>query len=116
MRSIECWKLLSLLAIGSIILAARPVGAEPQSTTAVRVLGQHGLSDNMLNFGGPAALNNPEAVAIDHSVTPNRVYVVDSGNNRVLGYADETKLINGAPADLVIGQPDFYSAIVNKAN
>ena len=52
---------------------------------------------------------NSEAVAIDASVTPNRLYVSDFNNNRVLGWNDASSFANGAPADLVVGQPDFLS-------
>jgi sugar lactone lactonase YvrE len=79
--------------------------------TANRELGQADLNHNMLNFGGPAGLDAPQNVAVDRSVTPNRLYVVDTRNNRVLGFADQSSLINGSPADLVIGQPDFFSAL-----
>lgn len=61
-----------------------------------------------------STLINPNTVAIDRSVTPNRLYVADNGNNRILGYRDVTALTNGAPADLVIGQPDFSSSGCNR--
>ena len=46
-------------------------------------------------------------MAIDTSATPNRLYVADDDNNRVLGWNDAASFANGAAADLVIGQPDF---------
>jgi sugar lactone lactonase YvrE len=58
-------------------------------------------------------LSSPDAVAIDASATPNRVYVADENNNRVLGWTDADSFTNGAPADLVIGQPDFISSNCN---
>ena len=54
-------------------------------------------------------LATPIAVAIDLSVTPNRLYISDVGNRRVLGYRNLNRLTNGAPADLVIGQANFGS-------
>jgi len=51
----------------------------------------------------------PESVALDTSVTPPIVYVSDTGNNRVLAWKNATGFTNGQKADLVIGQPDFYS-------
>src|SRR6202050_5664178 len=48
-------------------------------------------------------------VAVDKSVTPNRIYVVDSGNNRVLGWSTETAYTSGQAASIVFGQPDFAS-------
>lgn len=38
-----------------------------------------------------------------------RVFVADTGNNRVLRFASAAALTNGADAELVIGQPDFTS-------
>jgi len=48
-------------------------------------------------------------VAIDTSRTPNGLWVVDASNNRVLGWRDVTALGNGAPADVVLGQPNARS-------
>jgi sugar lactone lactonase YvrE len=82
--------------------------------TADLALGQIDLMHNMLNFGGAQALRagqvpNIHGIAIDRSTTPAGIYISDQGNNRVLGWSDIAKLTNGAPADIVIGQPDFYS-------
>src|SRR5208282_5355163 len=55
----------------------------------------------------------PSSIAIDASVIPNRLYVADTLNNRVLGWKDVTALSNDEPADLVIGQPDFDSSTCN---
>ncbi len=46
------------------------------------------LFHNSINFLSPTKLTNPSAVAIDRSVSLNRPYVVDTFNNRVLGYSD----------------------------
>jgi len=51
----------------------------------------------------------PQSVALDTSVTPPALYVSDTGNNRVLGWKNATSFSNGKPADLVVGQKDFYS-------
>ncbi len=78
-------------------------------TTADRVLGQYDFTHNVANLVDGQGLNLPQLVAIDTSATPNRVYVADQNNNRVLGWRDAASFINGAAADLVIGQPDFIS-------
>ncbi len=75
-------------------------------TTADLVLGQ--LDFTSRNQADARSLNGPVAVAVDKSVLPNRVYVVDQGNNRVLGYSS-VQFANGASANLVIGQPNFVS-------
>jgi hypothetical protein len=48
-------------------------------------------------------------VAVDKSVTPNRIYVVDNGNSRVLGWSTLTAYTSGQAASIVFGQPDFNS-------
>ncbi len=55
------------------------------------------------------------SVTLDHSAFPNRLYVADTANNRILGYRDAHSLTTGAAADLVIGQPDFSSVNTPKS-
>jgi sugar lactone lactonase YvrE len=78
-------------------------------TTADKVLGQLDFTHQNPNLTDSRGLSNPEAVAIDFSSTPNRIYVTDLDNHRVLGWSDAASFATGAPADLVIGQPDFLS-------
>ena len=85
-------------------------------TTADAVLGQLDLTHQMLNLTDAQGLWNPQAVAIDASVMPNRLYVADFNNSRVLGWKNTGSFANGAPADLVIGQPDFLSYFCNGAS
>ena len=54
-------------------------------------------------------LFNPFGITLDTSVSPPILYVSDTGNNRVLGWKNATGFTNGQPADLVIGQQDFYA-------
>jgi NHL repeat len=53
--------------------------------------------------------NNPQAVAIDMSVTPHILYVADFGNNRVLAWKNASGFTKGDYADLAIGQRDLLS-------
>ena len=78
-------------------------------TTADKVLGQLDFAHGNVNLTDSRGLSNPEAVAIDFSSTPNRIYVTDLDNHRVLGWSDAASFATGDPADLVIGQPDFLS-------
>ena len=84
-------------------------------TIAAAVLGQDDFIHNVANLVDAQGLNAPQAVAIDASATPNRIYVADEDNNRVLGWRDAASFTSGAPADLVIGQPDFLSSLCNGA-
>ncbi len=75
-----------------------------------------GQIDGSSNGAGLAqdALTNPVSLAFDESILPPRVYVADAGNHRILGWSDMEALVNGAPADLVIGQADFVSGSANR--
>jgi uncharacterized protein (TIGR03437 family) len=56
-------------------------------------------------------LFSPAGVAIDNPSNPIAVYVSDTANNRVLGWRYSTQLTSGAPADIVIGQPDKFTTL-----
>jgi sugar lactone lactonase YvrE len=60
----------------------------------------------------PASLNTPQQLAIDP--TTGGIVVADSFNNRVLGWRHVATFTNDQPADLVIGQADFYSGQINR--
>lgn len=89
----------------------------------------------------PFKVNNPGGTIVDASVTPNRIYVYDGANSRILGYASigkcekndaiactvnaDCKLVGGLckgtvnkEADIVLGQPSGwgYSGCNNDAN
>lgn len=95
-----------LVLTASSIAVVSSIFATTADQTADRVLGQIGLTYNTPNFGGRKALSQPVAAVVDNQ---GHLYVVDQGNNRVLGFASAASFLNGAPADLVIGQKDFYS-------
>ncbi|HTW89830.1 MAG TPA: choice-of-anchor D domain-containing protein [Candidatus Binataceae bacterium] len=105
-----------MVLLTSMMIAARSstgsngVGANP----ATRVLGQVNLTNTAPNFTDPSGLFAPTGVAIDRSVTPNRIYVADQNNSRILGWNDASSFTDGAPANLVIGQPDFNSSLWNQ--
>jgi len=107
-------RLNACLATALMISVAAVVNAGGDSTnvTANLVLGQpnfsvSGYAATIANTG----LALPYGVAVDSSVSPNRLYVADTANNRVLGWNSIAALTTGAPADLVIGQVDFSSSI-----
>jgi len=78
-------------------------------------LGQFGMDEREPNRGDfdnvtPETLSFPTA-AFYHAET-GKLFVVDQGNNRVLIW-NKLPSNNGVPADLVLGQKDFYSREVN---
>jgi hypothetical protein len=92
--------------LGCVLL--NPV-ATASDIPANRVLGQFDFLHNGANVVTNVGVWNPRSVAVDHSVVPNRLYVADAGNHRVLGWRSIDALINGSSADLIIGQQDFLS-------
>jgi sugar lactone lactonase YvrE len=83
-------------------------------TTANRVVGQVRLDEIGINLVDADGFAEPAALALDTSVTPPHLYVLDVSNQRVLGWADAETFANGRPADLVLGQQDRWSTGCNK--
>lgn len=91
------------------------------SATAVRLLGQVAYEYRAPNFiqgrefsaGTLLTTTLYPHVAVDTTSDPPRLYVADPGNNRVLGWSDARRAQGGDFADIVIGQVDFYRALVN---
>ncbi|MGO9606161.1 MAG: hypothetical protein ACLQAT_22680 [Candidatus Binataceae bacterium] len=103
-------------------MARRVVQASPPPVvSADLVLGQANFSTNngyyypadfggfVCSFGICGRQPGPFGVGLDKSVTPNRIYAADQSTNRVLAWNNSASFTNGAPADLVLGQSDFYS-------
>src|SRR5690242_5315639 len=102
--------LFAALLIGTALSFPRQAGAGTPGTsgdaTADHELGQIDFSHTTFDFGGSAALSGPAGVVVDSA---GHLYVADSINNRVLGWIRASAFGDGDPANLVIGQPDFYS-------
>lgn len=81
------------------LIEGREVGFAPNATSC-------------LVNGAPAFPSGGTAV-IDSSSNPPHLYVSDPLNNRVLGFADYRKVNAGMKADLVIGQPDLLTGMIN---
>ncbi|HYB90239.1 MAG TPA: NHL repeat-containing protein, partial [Candidatus Binataceae bacterium] len=112
--TMSAWRRLVWITVALVaaFTAAHPSRAHA-GTTASRELGQVDFVHNAYNTVDPQVLavaSTQTGIAVDLSATPNHVYVTDPGNNRVLGYSSVTALTNGAPASIVIGQPDFASS------
>jgi len=114
--SLGCRRILTTLVLTSTALSARPAQAEIGDSIADGVIGQSRFTDSVALPIGPNGFGVPKGVAIDRSVTPNRVYVADSVYHRVLGWADVDALSNGAPADIVMGSPTSRAARPTRAS
>ncbi len=96
---------------------------------AVRVQGQIGFNYRSVNLvegrelflnGGTTSLPNGagnvyfgSAMVIDRASNPPRLYVSDTFNNRVLGYADARIVKPGDKADVIIGQVNSFETKAN---
>ena len=89
-----------------------PVGGGTAPIVADRVLGKLDFEDAAGNQPTARRMNNPTAVAIDPR-SPNRLWVADIGNNRVLGYNSTADLTSDRAADKVLGQASFTVAPTN---
>ncbi len=89
-----------------------PFGLNPRANL---VLGQGNFVENQPNSVDSTNYNSqPIGIAVDRSSVPNRLYVADSKNNRVLGYSNAESFQNGEPAAVVIGQKGFTGSSPNQ--
>ncbi len=75
---------------------------------AEAVLGQPDFISKNNNTVNAASMSSPQAVAVD---TAGRLWVADSGHDRVLRFDNAAAKTNGANADGVLGQSDFTSGL-----
>lgn len=121
---------LYIVDSGNNRVLAFPQQAGGTFTVATRLLGQTNFQYNSLNeidgrevgfsdntgscsVSGALPFLVGGSAVIDGSSTPPHLYIADPLNNRVLGYQDYRKVNAGVTADLVIGQPDLVTALVN---
>ncbi|HWB87012.1 MAG TPA: hypothetical protein VG675_22910 [Bryobacteraceae bacterium] len=99
--------------LSSLILfgAAAGYSQVTLNPNATRAVGQPQLtvSSSNPNLVEGRELFNPQGIALDTSASPPILYVADTGNNRILVWKNASQFANGAPADLVIGQPDKFT-------
>ena len=87
----------------------------PTIPKANLVLGQANFVENQANSVDSIHYNNlPIGIALDLRAVPNRLYVADTDNNRVLGYRDAESFQNGARATWVFGQRGFTGSSPNQ--
>jgi DNA-binding beta-propeller fold protein YncE len=95
---------LSIAAVAC--LAASSLQAQfPVFPSADLVLGQANFTSNTAAGASPSSMRNPSGVAVDP--VSGKVFVSQSGQNRILRFASGAALVNGANAEAVIGQSDY---------
>jgi uncharacterized protein (TIGR03437 family) len=113
----RCFSFLAAIALFASGLSAQALFDKP-----VKVFGDPnfiGTAANPLAFDsyGPNViqgreLSQPLAIAIDNSIAPPIVYIADTANNRILGYQYATQLVAGSVADIVLGQSNQFSNLI----
>ncbi len=83
--------------------------------------GKPAFSEYVANSVVSNRLFFPHSVIVDRSTTPNRMFVFDGGNSRVLGISDIGRcvaqaggcVVDASQGDIVIGQPGFTTSACN---
>src|SRR5215510_1494349 len=92
------------------LLVAGASGLNAQlSQSAYRVLGQPDFRQDGINGVQGGELFGPSGIAIALRGGQLRLFLSDTQNHRVLGWADARAYQNGVLPDLVLGQPGFQS-------
>ncbi len=102
---ILCWALICsahALAQGQLSPSPSIALGQPEGIRATDL-----TKTNFPNLVEGKELNSPQSAVLDKLT--GAVYVSDTGNSRVLGWRNYQSLVNGQPADIVIGQKDFYT-------
>lgn len=95
------------LALALAIMLVMPASAffvPSDGQSATLVLGQPDFTGSSA-ITSQSGMSQPSGVAVDP--TTGKVFVADSRHHRVLRFADVGSLSNGAPAEAVLGEPDF---------
>ncbi len=108
-KGLQYLPLGGVFALFAVVVIAAYGNAMSGNVTADLVLGQIDFISNA-PFLSQSQLSIPVGVAVDRRASPNFLYVVDSGNNRVLGWTLTSLLTNGTSADLVLGQQTFLTS------
>ncbi len=103
LRTLSWHKSAAIVVATAIIFPAIVTGQI--SSKAYRALGQADLTRNGLNRVQGTEMASPGSVSIDFREGRLRLYVADTGNHRVLAWADAQSYQVGDPPALVLGQP-----------
>jgi sugar lactone lactonase YvrE len=103
-----------LAAIGFLTKSALLAAGFGMLPTANLVIGQSDFtSSSQPAVPNPTSLNAQTGIAVDP--TTGKVFVADSGNNRILRYASASSLTKaGANAEAVFGQINFSNNLANE--
>jgi len=100
---------------GNILPAARVIGQLGFNYRSVNLAEGGGLflAGGSTGIAGGGNVFIGGAVVIDRASNPPRLYISDTFNNRVLGFADARVVKPGDQADVIIGQVNQFETKVN---
>jgi hypothetical protein len=103
--------MLCLLVYPTCLLAQEtgPIEFYGKKITLLKVFGQRNWREAAAGAVTGNNIYHASGVAVDRSLVPNATYVLDSGNNRILGF----RSIQSKTADRIFGQPDEQSTAAN---
>jgi len=106
MMILQPMKLAYIILFFCLLLSVSLIAQSPliNNMPASGVLGQLDFTSSSTGTT-PSKLNAPSGVAVDP--TTGKLFVADRYNNRVLRWSSSEKMLNGSPAEVVFGQPDF---------
>jgi len=110
-RLMTCFIVLFLLCglFPNTALAENPLPNHPYIFE--KALGQPDKKNTMINRISPSSAFHVGGVHVDRDSTPNRIYVADSGNNRILCFNGWKDFFEpGNEADRVIGQLSLWDS------
>lgn len=118
MKNLYVYTVVCVILTTLAIPAATPLPIKDMS--CIKMFGTTRSEEVMLNRIVSYAGAHLGGVHVDTSQTPNRFYVFDAGNNRILGFAQfkEAGVPNGPyhGADIVLGQPALWDSGAANAN
>ncbi len=85
-----------------ILIFANGTSATMNNPTPSSVLGQGNLNSGTANASFEGALNTPTSIAVDN--TTGKIFVAETGNNRVVRYSSVQALLTGGTPEAVLGQ------------
>lgn len=105
-------------------LPQTPIDYYGKSIDVFRLFGQQKISETGRNFVDGNGVYHAAGVLVDPTSPAGRlyIYVVDTGNNRILGFnftcpdGSTCQMDGSKPADIVLGHADSFSASCNEDN
>ena len=116
--------LVNFLLLFSVSATSNSIDYYGKSIDVLKLLGQDRIGETARNSVSGVGIYHASGVLVDRSASADKlyIYVVDTGNNRILGFdyscalAGTCQMDGTRPASIVLGQPDMFTASCNGDN